>query len=307
MSTGKTANTPPSPNPATNSDGLLQVGEHCSLCSQLDFLPFVCDGCGKTFCEAHRKPAGHACVPTGKDKKTVVTTTTPQVARKQASAVTASAGRRRGGTGTAAAAPSQTAAQAKTQATAQSKAKAQSQAQAKATSNNAALEKLKNLWSGSKSSTTTTSTNSTSSGSGSGGVFAGWKKPSLASKASTARADHLKAIAEIKRTAKGDPKVPLMQRRYLYVQTTGTSTTTAAVKKAPLYFKKDTVTGKVLDKAADALNLNLKTANTTEARMALFHERTGQFVPYNEKLDVTLGGDVKDGDVLTLKLKPVEA
>lgn len=33
----KTANTPPSP----PSDGLLQIGEHCSFCNQLDFLPYV--------------------------------------------------------------------------------------------------------------------------------------------------------------------------------------------------------------------------------------------------------------------------
>ena len=38
--------------------------------------------------------------------------------------------------------------------------------------------------------------------------------------------------------------------------------------------------------------------------MALYLARTQQFLPYNEKLSTALGGAVKDGDTLVLKLKP---
>ncbi|XP_060077045.1 AN1-type zinc finger protein 1-like [Ylistrum balloti] len=39
------------------------LGKHCSLqsCKQLDFLPYDCDGCGKTFCGDHKFPDNHKC------------------------------------------------------------------------------------------------------------------------------------------------------------------------------------------------------------------------------------------------------
>ncbi|BFZ19474.1 hypothetical protein BsWGS_22513 [Bradybaena similaris] len=42
---------------------LPHIGKTCSLptCNQLDFLPFQCDGCGKTFCLQHRSRDQHAC------------------------------------------------------------------------------------------------------------------------------------------------------------------------------------------------------------------------------------------------------
>ncbi|GJQ11254.1 hypothetical protein GpartN1_g3045.t1 [Galdieria partita] len=49
------------------------IGEHCSLkgCNQLDFLPYLCENCGHTFCGQHRLPESHHCKP-----KTVTNTTT---------------------------------------------------------------------------------------------------------------------------------------------------------------------------------------------------------------------------------------
>lgn len=39
------------------------LGKHCNfqLCKQLDFLPFMCDGCGNTFCSDHRTKDVHFC------------------------------------------------------------------------------------------------------------------------------------------------------------------------------------------------------------------------------------------------------
>ncbi|XP_061428025.1 AN1-type zinc finger protein 1-like isoform X1 [Lethenteron reissneri] len=41
----------------------LDVGRHCAVeqCGQLDFLPFVCNGCAKVFCLEHRGKDDHAC------------------------------------------------------------------------------------------------------------------------------------------------------------------------------------------------------------------------------------------------------
>lgn len=73
-----------------------------------------------------------------------------------------------------------------------------------------------------------------------------------------------------------------------------------------MYYRDDIITGKLLDKAAEALNINLRTMNSsaTEGKMALYLTRMEKFLPYNEKLLTVLGGAIKDGDTLMLKLKP---
>ena len=39
------------------------LGVRCAMagCQQLDFLPFVCDACGKCHCAEHRSYDGHSC------------------------------------------------------------------------------------------------------------------------------------------------------------------------------------------------------------------------------------------------------
>lgn len=151
--------------------------------------------------------------------------------------------------------------------------------------NNAALEKLKNLWgtkSGDKSGVKAESKQ--------GSMFSGWKKPSAAAQARASRAQEVKEMAQLKRDAKGDAKIELINRRYLTIQSAATS------KTAPVYYRKDIITGKLLDLSAEVLNINLKTQQTSEGRIALYHERTKQYMPYNEKLSATLGGTVRDGD-----------
>ncbi len=45
------------------SKGLLNVGQHCAYkeCGQVDFLPFICDKCSKSFCLSHQSYASHEC------------------------------------------------------------------------------------------------------------------------------------------------------------------------------------------------------------------------------------------------------
>lgn len=35
-------------------EGMLDIGQHCRVCRELDFLPFVCHKCGFTYCSKHR-------------------------------------------------------------------------------------------------------------------------------------------------------------------------------------------------------------------------------------------------------------
>lgn len=39
---------------------LMDIGEHCSYCGQIDFLPFKCS-CKGVFCLQHRQPDQHSC------------------------------------------------------------------------------------------------------------------------------------------------------------------------------------------------------------------------------------------------------
>ncbi|MBE3050380.1 AN1-type zinc finger domain-containing protein [Candidatus Bathyarchaeota archaeon] len=48
-------------------DDVSLVGKHCQLeyCNHLDFLPFICQSCKKTFCQEHRIEDSHKCANPG--------------------------------------------------------------------------------------------------------------------------------------------------------------------------------------------------------------------------------------------------
>ncbi|KAK3487581.1 uncharacterized protein B0T23DRAFT_386213 [Neurospora hispaniola] len=64
MSTADVAS--PSSGTSAGTDASL-VGKHCQLeyCNQLDFLPFLCQSCHKTFCLDHRSESSHNCACAG--------------------------------------------------------------------------------------------------------------------------------------------------------------------------------------------------------------------------------------------------
>jgi len=49
---------------------LMEIGEHCSFCGQIDFLPFKCS-CKSSFCSQHRLPEVHNCPNLTKQKKQI--------------------------------------------------------------------------------------------------------------------------------------------------------------------------------------------------------------------------------------------
>lgn len=42
--------------------GIIDIGKNCSKCHQLDYLPFTCEFCKKTYCSNHRTLDQHDCV-----------------------------------------------------------------------------------------------------------------------------------------------------------------------------------------------------------------------------------------------------
>ena len=58
----------------SDSPDLLGIGEHCAepSCRLVDFLPFKCDCCHRTYCLEHRTYAGHACEAAGQKQGTTM-------------------------------------------------------------------------------------------------------------------------------------------------------------------------------------------------------------------------------------------
>lgn len=57
------------------TDDLMSLGQHCDFpaCRQIDFLPFKCDCCGRTYCLEHRTYSAHQCaLAVGKECTTIV-------------------------------------------------------------------------------------------------------------------------------------------------------------------------------------------------------------------------------------------
>uniref|UniRef100_A0A0E0M0S6 AN1-type domain-containing protein n=1 Tax=Oryza punctata TaxID=4537 RepID=A0A0E0M0S6_ORYPU len=56
------------------TEAFPDLGAQCDRedCNQLDFLPFDCDGCGKTFCAEHRTYRDHGCARAADQGRTVV-------------------------------------------------------------------------------------------------------------------------------------------------------------------------------------------------------------------------------------------
>lgn len=56
------------------SADLMSVGQHCSHpdCGQIDFLPFECDACSRTFCLQHRRYQDHSCTEAQQSHSSVI-------------------------------------------------------------------------------------------------------------------------------------------------------------------------------------------------------------------------------------------
>jgi len=97
----------------------------------------------------------------------------------------------------------------------------------------------------------------------------------------------------LKKTAKGDEKVPMERRVYLYVEAEA-NTTSSKLPKGDFWYSKDWSVGRVLDAAAKSLqiqNLN-NSGKGEEERLRIFHVEQGRLLEYSEKSgDVCVNGN----------------
>lgn len=116
-------------------------------------------------------------------------------------------------------------------------------------------------------------------------------------KTPSASVARIQAAAALKKTAKGDEKVPVEKRVYLHVEAEA-STTTAKLPKGAFFYSKEWSVGRVLDLAAKSLqiqNLNNRVEGE-EDKLRVFHIEGGRLLEFSEKL----GAAVQTGNTIVL-------
>ena len=111
-------------------------------------------------------------------------------------------------------------------------------------------------------------------------------------KPSTA-ASRIVALNALKKSAKGDDKIPVEKRVYLYVEAEA-NTTTAKLPKGDFWYSKEWSVGRMLDVAAKGLqvqNVNNR-GGGEEEKLRIFHVEGGRLLEFGEKVgDVVANGN----------------
>ncbi|KAK9480891.1 hypothetical protein V1514DRAFT_275294 [Lipomyces japonicus] len=272
-----------------NSDGLLNVGDHCAFrtCHRLDFLPFTCPDCKANYCLDHRTATAHDCRPapgkqqssnssksrllTGPQKlggsdrqvkcfltncKTVINTTMSPATRcpecRQLTCL-----KHRHDHACDGSIPRKTTA-ATTTATSES-----------------ALARFKKWTQNQKINISTAASTS-------------------GSNKQSSRLTKIKQIAELKQSAKGDAKIPVANRVYVYVESDH-----GRDDRVGMFFGKDWVVGKVLDRAANQLQLaNMNSSKNDDIdRLRIFHVESGKVLEFENRVGQV---NVHDGDTIVI-------
>jgi AN1-type zinc finger protein 1 len=269
------------------SDATL-VGSHCqyTYCNQLDFLPFVCQSCIKTFCLDHRTETAHHCTNPGAwaERKRLASLARPSAGEGKilrdevASAKPCASAQCKTVVGTSLVpgvhCPNCNRDYCLKHRLREDHACAQltpigARPRAAGLEDRArgALEKLR-LWGAARKEQASRALPK--------------PKPSSA-------AARLVATNTLKKTAKGDAKVPPEKRVYLYVEAEA-ATAKAKIPKGEFFYSKDWVVGRVLDAAARSLqvqNVNNQSADEVE-KLRVFHVEGGRLLEFNEKVGEAL-------------------
>lgn len=267
------------------SDATL-IGKHCQLeyCNQLDFLPFHCQSCKKTFCLDHRTEDAHKCDNKGAWAER----------KRQAQLARPSAGAGKHMRDAVSIKPCSDDSCKTVIGTANStgvhcdrcnrdyclkhrlqedhdcKSKipigARPGRDMKAVREQTAstFSKLKSLWNEKKKEETA--------------------KGRLGKDRAAAQAAR-ERLAKLKLRPMGDGKTPEEKRIYLWVEAEA-ETTVAKIPQGNFYFSKDWVVGRMLDEAAKKLqveNINNQSADEKN-RLRVFHVESGIMLEFNEKL-----------------------
>ncbi|PQE26257.1 hypothetical protein CJF30_00000985 [Rutstroemia sp. NJR-2017a BBW] len=106
-------------------------------------------------------------------------------------------------------------------------------------------------------------------------------------------AARLVAVNQLKKTAKGDVKLPPEKRVYINVDAEA-ATTTSKYPTGAFFYSKDWVMGRVLDAAAKALQVeNVNNQGMDEkSKLRIFHVEAGRLLEFNEKVgDALVSGN----------------
>ncbi len=270
------------------------VGKHCQYeyCRQLDFLPFFCQSCRKTFCLDHRIESSHDCTNAGAWAER----------RRQAQLAKPSAGAGRTMREFVSEKPCASTACKTVVGTslvpgvhcnncnrdyclkhrlredhnctnlaplgARAGASSASAVESSAARAKSALDKLR-AWGAAKKEQ------------------ANKAIPRPATQQSAAA--RIAAVAALKKAAKGDTKIPVEKRLYLHVEAEAGSTQ-AKLPKGDFFYNKDWVVGRVLDAAARHLqiaNINNQSAKE-EDKLRVFHVEGGRLLEFNEAVGSAL-------------------
>ena len=264
------------------------IGAHCELpyCHQLDFLPFRCDSCHHTYCLDHRTETAHKCTHAGEWAKN----------------------RRRNSVGM----PNNTASLAKPTLTTATQCSSPTCKSFVNTPQNIGVHcstcnrtyclkhrmredhDCKNLTPlGARPLDLAMQNNKEKIKLGFGRLKT-WGKErqeALTPKPKpTSKAAQLAALKNLKKSAKGDDKLPVEKRVYLHVEAEAASTT-AKLPKAELFFSSEWSVGRLLDDAAKRLqvaNVNNR-VETEEQRLRVYFVEGGRLLDFSEKVGVALG------------------
>lgn len=282
---------------------LESIGRHCQYeyCGQLDFLPFHCGSCKKTYCLEHRSEVAHTCPRAGafareRDGLSSASSNTPtqrpnvfnsdqctHVSCKTLINTTTS--------------PAITCPGCNHQYCLKHRLREEHDC-AKITPR------------GARQGSSGSSSNGTNANDTIRSMFARvrtWGKDATQSTADTltpkpkpkanSPAARSLSLNNMKRSAKGDPGVPMDRRTYLHV--VGTSTTQSKDPPAgDFWFDAKWKVGRVLDDAAKRLRVeNLNNRVGEEGRLRFFHVESGEFLEFSESISE---GRVKPGDTLVM-------
>ena len=267
------------------------IGAHCQMpfCHQLDFLPFKCESCKSKFCLDHRSETAHSCTNAGawararaqQQAASYKPTPKPTVLTHEQQCSDPSCK-------TLINTPLVTGVHCpncnrnyclkhrfrEEHACDKLAPLGARPGQTQREKGYAALEKLK-AWGAAKK----------------GGISI----PQTKSKSDAAA--RLQATNTLKRTAKGDDKLPVEKRVYIHVEASA-ETITAKVPKGAFFYSKEWSVGRVLDMAAKSLqvqNVN-NHGGGEEEKLRIFHVEGGRLLEFSEKL----GTAVQTGNTIVL-------
>lgn len=263
------------------------IGTHCQYvyCNQLDFLPFRCESCRGTYCLDHRSETGHKCPKAGEWA----------ARRRQANLSTPSlgAGRTRVEIEKPCASP--------TCRTVIGTSLSTSVHCSTCNRDYCLKHRLKedhdckNLVPiGARVSIFDSQASSAKSALGKLKAWGTAQKASMSTRVlpkpkPTSAAARIVAVNNLKKTAKGDEKLPADKRVYLYVEAEA-ATTSSKFPSGAFYYSKDWVLGRVLDAAAKSLqvhNVNNQAMDEKD-KLRVYHVEGGRLLDFNEKVGAAL-------------------